>query len=364
MSATRTSKALAALCAATSLFFAAPAVAQSLGDGLVFPNAEIAFRAGASAVDHREPDLAIPALEFAAGRGHLRAKYLLAHVLGTGVGPHVDHPRAFQFYSEIAALFSDIDVWSNDDRIPLVARALFRAALYMRDGIPSGRLESDPVTARFMFERGATVFGDPYAQFELAKMLLAGQGGQGDVQAGLSWLKQLSRDGFIEAQAHLADLLWRGEHTSANPVGALMLITIALDNAGSADTVWLSERHHQIFCSMAPEARAAASKRVLAWRERYRRRLPLSSRKDDDGFVVGHFVRFCDDGSRVAGPPAGSVPGSHVPSSSEGVVPARPLPPLMGLTSEGETNLEPASPQRSPLRGFIPSLDGYIGGGD
>ena len=69
-------------------------------------------------------------------------------------------------------------------------------------------------------QRAALTFNDEDAQFELAKVLLRGEGPEitiagfedlsGKIENGRHWLSRLSRSGHAGAQAFLADLMWRG----------------------------------------------------------------------------------------------------------------------------------------------------------
>lgn len=274
------------------------------------PNA--ALKQGIGAASAGEPDLAIPALRYAATHGSFHAEYYLARVLSIGSGPHVDHGEAFQIFQRIVSEYRTIDPF-YDYRAPFVARAALHMALYFQSGIPDAGIPANPVRARRILEYAAPYFDDASAQFELGRMYAAGIGGPEDVSAGRHYLMQASRKGHVSAQAELATWLWSGPETLRDPIRGLVLISLALEQAPPEDELWIAEQHHQMFCTLGVAQRQAALGLVEQWRngelpdlaprqlESGDAETDAAARANADARFLFQARRLCSDGMRMDG---------------------------------------------------------------
>ena len=86
------------------------------------------------------------------------------------------------------------------------------------------------------------------AQFKLAEMILAGEGGRADVQQAKKWLNQARRHGHAGAMSIFGNLLFQEGQTTRG----LAFMTAALDKCTAADCTWIQNIQEQAF-SLASE---------------------------------------------------------------------------------------------------------------
>ncbi len=240
----------------------------SAASKIAFTSKEQAFAQGLSAYRAQAYEIAVPALKYAAERGVLRAKYYLARVYGDDSSALTDHARSYGLLKEIVSRYAHAD--PTDYRIaPYAAKALTSMARYERDGIRQIGLEADTGRALTLFDHAATHFNDPDAQFELAKHYLAGDGVKARVPYALNWLARLTRRAHAGAQAFLANIYWDGRYIVRDPVTALALVTVAVDNSPPEDRFWIEDLHQNIFCESGQETRNGVKVRIKQWRQRF-----------------------------------------------------------------------------------------------
>lgn len=304
----------------------APASALAASQ-IKYRSTEDAINQGLSAYNGGFYEQAVPALEFAAKKGtdieSFLARYYLARIFADSNGAYTDHPRAYEIFQQLADEHADMD-GDADPRARFVAKALVALARYIRLGLPQLGLEPDAVRAAEYLQHAATMFGDEDAQFELAKLLLKGDGVERNVPQAKHWLSTLSQAGHPSAQAFLADLYWRGKIVEPDHVKALALITIAVANAPQHERVWIEDIYQNIYCGAADGVRTQATGLVADWRTRYGRRARPDSR-DRLGVLSEGPLRTCKDGQRVAPYGYGRYePAGGGANGAESVVPPRP----------------------------------------
>lgn len=273
--------------------------------------------------DYRAGNLskAIDALEYATKRGHFRAKFYLARIYASNAHPYTNHGRSFQIYQEI------VDQYAEEDpaislRSAYVARAIVQLARFLKNGIPSIDMDADPGRAAAYLDHAAKYFGDREAQYELAKMYLAGDGVAENAARGKHWLSSLARSGHAEAQAYLGDLFWRGKYVEPNKVKGMAYVMLSLENAAPHNRVWIEELYQNIFCTSSPEIRrdavlVAANLRASQTRKRAVGLSAFNGLGSDDFQTT----RTCRNGEQVAMPKiptAGSKPIVTPPSTDAG----------------------------------------------
>ena len=74
---------------------------------------------------------------------------------------------------------------------------------YLIEGIPATYVKPDPERARQMFHYAATYFGDPDAQYNLARLYLDGVGGAAGPRQAMRWFNLAAEKGHVQAQALL-----------------------------------------------------------------------------------------------------------------------------------------------------------------
>lgn len=338
-----------------ALAFVSVLAPPSLGQ-VAFASKERAFLQGYSAFKGRQFEIAVPALEFAASRNVMRAKFYLAKIYSDNSGGWTDHAKAYGLLQRIVRGYANVD--PKDYRVaPFVSQALTSIARYERDGIKKLKLAPDTKRALIYFDHAATYFNDEDAQFELAKHYLAGDGVEVRVPYALNWLARLSKRGHAGAQAFLANLYWDGRYTQRDRVRALALITVAVENAAEEDRFWIEDVHQNIFCEANSETRRRVHAVVGGWRRKFGRAQSLNVSTESQvglGSLTGDAQRTCANGDVVgvliSGPrslvgPSGSVETAAVPN---GVHAGKGEPPTVLMS-----RVKPDGQSRAKLNGYV-----------
>jgi len=309
---------------------------------------------------------AVPILELAAKDNAFMAQYALAQIYADNAGTMTDHAKSYMLFQAIADEYSDVDP-DDQRRAPFVARALTALAGYLRVGLPSIGVEPDPDRAADYLHHAALFFGNEDAQFELVKLKLQGDGLPADIASAKHWLSVLTQRGHAGAQAFLADLYWRGKIMNKDPVRALALISVAVENAPMRERIWIEDVYQNVFCGAGEGVRTQATGIVAEWRTRYGRQ-PESNSSRGLAPIDVHPVRTCQNGERVA--PLQAAAGTRVappaiePPKATGTIPT-PLPiPLSvqpgqpsgdGIREVGVTTAGgPSALGAGPSLGFAP----------
>ncbi|MEN2494646.1 MAG: hypothetical protein TECD_00550 [Hyphomicrobiaceae bacterium hypho_1] len=241
--------------------------------------------------------IAIPAFEYAIKHDIFPARYYLACIYSKSSSVNTNHIKAFHLFHQFVKTHVDTDP-ADYRKAPTVARAMTRFARYIRDGLPEIGVQADVVRAAQYFHHSATFFNDEDAQFELAKLQLSDDSLRKSSHSALHWFSVLAQKGHARAQAFLADLNWRGKYTKRNPIRALVLIELALENAAHEDRVWIEDIYQNIFCGSGEETKNKVSKVVEVWRSKFS---PAVQKKQFDILSPLGFVpkRTCADGRSV-----------------------------------------------------------------
>jgi TPR repeat protein len=294
-------------------------------DGLTFKSADDALRQGVAAFNGGYYEIAVPALEAVAETNPAVGRFYLARIYADNEGAYTDHVKAFKIFKSLAE-----DVDPDDDTLaPIAATSLTAVSSYLRDGISEANVKPDATAADRALQRAALTFNNEDAQFELAKVLLRGEGpditlgGQDDpsskIENGRHWLSRLSRSGHAGAQAFLADLLWRGKFVAKDQAAALNLIDVAVAHAPPHERVWIEDIYQNIFCNAGEGVRQQATGRVAEWHDRYGRRQEKHADKSGLDDLAADPVRTCANGEVVrpmaaVSPPVASSRGLPAPS--------------------------------------------------
>ncbi|MGV3552679.1 tetratricopeptide repeat protein [Rhizobium sp.] len=208
------------------------------------------FRQGFKAYREGNKEQAVEAYRYAAEKGHTGSRWALATMYADGDGVAKNDFEAFKIYSEIAS--QGIEPGSNDTGF--FVNALKALAGYYYRGIPDSPVRVDQATARQLYFQAASAFGDSEAQFRLAKMLLAGEGGEVNIKQAKKWLNYARRDGHPGAMAVFGNLLFQEGQT----VRGLAYMTAALEVSSSADRQWLQPLQEQAFSLVNEDERRSA----------------------------------------------------------------------------------------------------------
>ena len=216
------------------------------------------FSMGFAAYKRGQKVEALQALQRAADLGHAGARWKLGQMYAEGDGVKEDDFEAFKMFEEIVR--DQEDDTSSSPNAAYVASAVVALAEYVRMGIPGTPVAADPAQARQLYTHAATYFGDPQAQFELGRMLLAGEGGRADPRQAARWLQLAAKKGYAKAEALLGYLLFDGETIAlqAEPARGLAMLTRALKAAPDKDKDWIRPLQEEAFSLSSETERRTA----------------------------------------------------------------------------------------------------------
>jgi TPR repeat protein len=250
---------------AVSLAAVAPALAfdgnQPLSPGEAALTPMEAFRSGARALK-TDKAKAVVSLEYAAQNGHPMAQWKLGRMYAEGDGVPQDDLRAFDYFSRIANAHADDNPGTPQARF--VANAFVALGHYYLEGIPKTRVKADPSRARQMFAYAATYFGDPEAQFNLARLYMDGNGAPKDLRQAARWLNAAAHKGQYEAQAQLGAMLFAGDGVARQSARGLMWLTLAKD-AAPLEQVWVTKLYESAFAQATDDERSLALIYLERW---------------------------------------------------------------------------------------------------
>lgn len=208
------------------------------------------FKFGFSAYKKGRKDEAVEAYKYAAEKGHTGSRWALANMYQSGDGVTEDDFEAFKIYSEIAQ--QGVEPGSEDTGY--FVNALISLANYYRRGIAGSPVKPDLGTARQLYFQAASTFGVPEAQFQLARMILAGEGGRADVQQAKKWLNRARKNGHAGAMGVFGSVIFDEGQT----VRGLAFLTAALDQCSPQDRIWLQDLQERAFSLANEEDRRVA----------------------------------------------------------------------------------------------------------
>lgn len=221
-----------------------------------------AFRTGARAYIAGDKVTAVSSLLEAAKRGHAISQWKLGRMYAEGDGVEKDDAKAFDYFSQVANAHAEDAPDTMQARF--VANAFVALGNYYLEGVPGSQIRPDQSRAREMFSYAASYFGDPDAQYNLARMYLDGPGGGKDARQAARWLGLAANKGQREAQAVLGHMLFNGVNVPKQTARGLMWLTLAKAAAGSGDK-WISDLYRDAVAAAPPEVQEKAAEYVSAW---------------------------------------------------------------------------------------------------
>jgi TPR repeat protein len=220
-----------------------------------------AFRSGMRGLKDGHKEKALVSLEYAAGQGVIAAQWKLARMYAEGDGVEQSDLRAFEYFSRIADAHADDVLGTPQARF--VANSFVALGHYYRDGIPDSDVRRDLGRARHMYAYAAMYFGDPDAQYNLARLMLDGNGPKDPLQAA-KWLKAAASKGQYQAQAVLGRLLFKGEPgVPRQPARGLMWLALASSNA--PQETWIGDLYASALKQSTEDERAIAGDVLERW---------------------------------------------------------------------------------------------------
>jgi uncharacterized protein len=208
------------------------------------------FKFGFSAYKNGRKDEAVEAYRYAAEKGHTGSRWALANMYAYGDGVAENDLEAFKIYSEIA----QEGVEPGSENTGYFVNALISLAGYYRRGIPDSPIKTDLSQARQLYFQAASTFGVAEAQFQLAKMLLSGDGGSVNVQQAKKWLNRARKNGHAGAMGVFGNVIFQ----EGQAARGLAYMTAALDQCSPKDRPWLQSLQELAFSLASEDDRRAA----------------------------------------------------------------------------------------------------------
>ena len=199
----------------------------------------------------------IDALKYAAAGGQSLAQWKLGRMYASGEGVPHDDAKAYEYFLQIVNNY-DEDTASRRE-IGIVASAYVAVGVYSLNGLPQIQLKPDVVRAQELFQYAASTFGDPNAQYNLARVYLDGAGVKRDARQAAGWLYLAAEKNHMESQALLGNLLFTGQGVQKNRARGLMYMTMAVENAGEdPKNHWVAELREKALKQATDSERQAA----------------------------------------------------------------------------------------------------------
>ena len=225
----------------------------------LFTNPVQAMREGFEVLRSGDIQSSLKALEYAAQGGQSLAQWKLGRMYADGDGVPHDDLKAYQYFSQIVQSYDDDDPDRRD--ISVVSSAYVAVGVYSLNGISGSGIKPEPQRAFDMFQYAAINFGDPDAQYNLARMYLDGPAGiQRDAIQAARWLKLAAEKNHMEAQAVLGQLLFTGHDEVQRQRGCgLMWLAVASEAAGDVKkNTWIKDLYATALDAASPLDRQAA----------------------------------------------------------------------------------------------------------
>ena len=246
---------LACVLAAGGLAFAAPE-GRSPQPAETYASAREALRSGMRDYNAGDKASAVKALEFAAEQGYPLAAWKLARMYAEGDGVPRDDLKAYEYFLRIVD--DSADEAPNSARAGVVASAFVAVGSYLLDGIKNTFVKTDPERAVEMYQYAASYFGDPDAQYHLARLYLEGTGLERDERQAARWFNLAAAKGHLGAQAFLGRMLVNGQGVPRQRARGLMWLELAKQGADPKRDGWIAELHAQAFDGASESDRRSA----------------------------------------------------------------------------------------------------------
>ena len=114
----------------------------------------------------------LDALKYAAAGGQSLAQWKLGRMYADGEGVPHDDVKAYEYFLQIVNNYDEETVSRRE--IGIVASAYVAVGVYALNGLPQIKLKPDVLRAQELFQYAASTFGDPNAQYNLARIYLDG----------------------------------------------------------------------------------------------------------------------------------------------------------------------------------------------
>ena len=221
-----------------------------------YRSAREALRSGVRDYKAGDKEGAVRALEYAAGQGQTLALWKLGRMYADGDGVPHDDLKAFEYFSKIAD--ENPEEAADSQNSGVVASAFTSLGGYFLEGIPGSYVRPNPERAYDMYNYAASYFGDPNAQYNLARLYLEGHGVDQDPRQAARWFNLAAEKGHRPAQALLGDMLFKGLGVQRQPVRGLTWLAVARAAAQGRKDDWIVTLYDKAWADATETERADA----------------------------------------------------------------------------------------------------------
>ena len=216
-----------------------------------------ALRSGVRDYNAGDKQGAVRALEYAADQGQTLALWKLGRMYADGDGVPHDDLKAFEYFSRIAD--DNTDDSPDTPNSGVVASAFNALGTYFLEGIKGTYVRPNAERAYDMFNYAASYFGDPNAQYNLARLYLDGNGVDADPKQAARWFNLAAEKGHPPAQALLGDILVTGMGgVPVQRVRGLMWLALAREGAQGRKDEWIVTLYEKNWAAASEDDRAEA----------------------------------------------------------------------------------------------------------
>ena len=222
-----------------------------------YRSARDALKAGVREYNAGDKQGAARALEYAAGQGHALALWKLGRMYAEGDGVPHDDLKAFEFFSRIAD--ASTDDGPDPQNATVTASAFTALGTYFLDGIKGTYVSPNAERAYDMFNYAASYYGDPNAQYNLARLYLDGNGVEADPRQAARWFNLAAEKGHHPAQALLGDILVNGSGgVPVQRIRGLVWLSLAREGAEGRKDDWIVALYEKDWASASADDRTEA----------------------------------------------------------------------------------------------------------
>ncbi len=224
----------------------------------LFKSAQQALRMGIEELRAGDSKSSVEALKYAAEGGQSLAQWKLGRMYADGDGVPHDDLKAYEYFDQIVRNYSEDEQDRRD--LAAVSNAIVAIGIYNLNGIANSPIQPDPGRAFELFMYAATNFGDPDAQYNLARMYMDGVGGleKSNMRAA-RWLALAAEKHHHPAQAVLGHLLFVGDGLPRQRARGLMWLTIAKSAVHGPKNQWIADLFNKDYAVAGDDDRQMAA---------------------------------------------------------------------------------------------------------
>jgi TPR repeat protein len=211
-----------------------------------FASGQQALRVGLEELKAGNMEASVAALTYAAANGQALARWKLGEMYANGDGVPRDDFKAYHYFDQLVESYDEDQPDPRD--LSAFSSAFVAVGVYCLNGIPNSDVRPDPRRAHELFQYAATIFGDPNAQYNLARMYMFGAGGLAkDDIAAIRWLALAAKQGHPPSQALLGHMLFVSDGVLDQRARGLMWLEFAKDSALDPKDQWIRDLFQRDF---------------------------------------------------------------------------------------------------------------------